>query len=68
MELSARNQLKGKVRNVKLGNVMAEIVVRVGDQEVVSAITRDSAERLDLKNGDDVVVVVKSTDVMVGRL
>lgn len=67
MELSARNQLKGKVRNVKLGDVMAEIVVRVGNQEVVSAITRDSAERLDLKKGDDVLVVVKSTNVMVAR-
>ena len=48
MELSARNQLKGTVRDVRLGTVMAEVVVDVGGQEVVSAITRASAEQLRL--------------------
>jgi molybdopterin-binding protein len=47
MELSARNQLHGTVRSVTLGNVMAEVVVDVNGQEIVSAITRGSAERLD---------------------
>ena len=40
MELSARNQLPGKVKSVKLGEVMAEVIVDVAGHEVVSAITR----------------------------
>ena len=68
MELSTRNQLAGNVKAVRLGNVMAEVTVALGDgQEVVAAITRSSAERLALKEGDRVVALVKSTDVMIGR-
>jgi molybdopterin-binding protein len=64
MELSARNQLQGTVRSVTLGNVMAEVVVDVNGQEIVSAITRGSAERLGLSEGSAVTVVIKSTDVL----
>lgn len=67
MELSARNQLPGKVRSVKLGEVMAEVIVEVSGHEVVSAITRDSAEGLGLKEGMDVLVVIKSTEVMIAK-
>ena len=68
MEFSARNQLKGKVKSVKLGSVMAEIVVELPDgQEVVSAITRGSVEHLNLKEGDNVFAVIKSTEVMIGK-
>lgn len=64
---SARNQLAGIVEAVKLGNVMAQVQIRVGDNRVVSVITRDAAEELGLKEGDEVVAIVKSTDVMVGK-
>jgi molybdopterin-binding protein len=64
---SARNQLAGIVEAVKLGNVMAQVQIRVGDNRVVSVITRDAAEELGLKAGDEVVAIVKSTDVMVGK-
>ncbi len=67
MKLSARNQLAGKVRSVNLGAIMSEVVVQVGGQEVVAAITRGSAESLQLKAGDDVTVVIKSTDVMIAK-
>jgi molybdopterin-binding protein len=67
VELSARNQLRGTVRAVKLGDVMAEVVVDVGGQEVVAAITRSGAERLQLQAGDAVVVVIKATEVMIAR-
>ncbi len=67
MELSARNSLRGTIRSVKLGDIMAEVVVDVGGQEVVSAITRSSAERLGLKQGDQVYAVIKSTEVMIGK-
>ena len=67
MELSARNQLRGTVREVNLGEVMAEVVVDVGGQEVVAAITRSSVERLGLKVGDSVLAVMKATEVMIAR-
>ncbi|MGH8909287.1 MAG: TOBE domain-containing protein [Egibacteraceae bacterium] len=64
MALSARNQLSGTVRSVRLGNVMAEVTVDVGGQELVSAITRGSAEALKLAEGQDVTVVIKATEVL----
>lgn len=68
MELSARNQLKGKVANITLGAVMADVSVDIGNnQTVVSAITRASVERLGLKEGDDVTVIIKATEVMLGK-
>jgi molybdopterin-binding protein len=65
--LSARNQLKGTVKSVKLGNIMAEVVITVGNLELVSAITRGSAEKLNLKAGDTVTAIVKSTEVMIDK-
>jgi molybdopterin-binding protein len=65
--LSARNQFQGVVKSVKLGGVMAEVVVTVGDLEIVSAITRASAESLGLKAGDVVKAVIKSTEVLIDK-
>jgi molybdopterin-binding protein len=66
MKLSARNQLNGTVRNVELGAVMAEITVDVNGQQIVSAITRASAERLGLAEGQPVTVFIKATEVLIG--
>jgi molybdopterin-binding protein len=65
--LSARNQFKGTIKSVKLGNVMAEVIVTVGNLEIVSAITRGSAEHMGLKVGDPVTAVIKSTEVLVAK-
>jgi len=65
--LSARNQFEGVIKSLKLGTVMAEVVVAVGDIEVVAVITRGSAEGMDLKVGDEVKAVVKATEVMVAK-
>jgi molybdopterin-binding protein len=65
--LSARNQFKGTVKSVKLGNVMAEIIVDVGNIEIVSLISRASAEQLNLKAGDSVKAIIKSTEVMIDK-
>jgi molybdopterin-binding protein len=67
MKISARNQLPGIIKATKLGSVMAEITVEVGAGTIVSAITRTSAESLDLKEGDEVTVVIKSTEVMIAK-
>jgi len=67
MQLSTRNQLAGTVTDVKLGTIMSEITVDVGGQTVVAAITRASAEELQLAAGDDVTVLIKATEVMLGK-
>jgi len=68
MKMSARNQLKGKITAVKPGSIMAEVVVELPDgQQIVSAITLTSAQDLNLQVGDDVVAIIKSTDVMIGK-
>jgi molybdopterin-binding protein len=67
MRVSTRNQLNGTVVAVTLGNVMATIELEVAGQRVVAAVTRESAEELDLKPGDSAVALVKATSVMVGK-
>jgi molybdopterin-binding protein len=67
VQLSARNQFKGTVKSVKLGEVMAEVVVDVNGLEFVAAITRTSVESLDLKPGDQVLAIIKSTEVMIAK-
>ena len=62
--LSARNQFQGKVKLVKLGNVMAEVVIDIGSHELVSVITAESARRMGLAAGMQVTAVIKSTEVL----
>ena len=67
MKISARNQLKGQVVRVKSGAVMAEVEVKVKAGKVVAAITDGSAKRLKLKSGDKVTVLIKATEVLIGK-
>lgn len=67
MALSARNQLPGIVEDIQIGDIMAHVVVKVGDHLVESVITRNSAQELHLKKGDSVRVVIKSTEVMIQK-
>lgn len=53
--------------SVKLGGIMAEVTVDIGGQELVAAITRESAETLELAEGDEVTVLIKATEVMLGK-
>ena len=66
MRISARNALQGKVKSIKDGAVMTEVIVTLtGGQDVVAIITKASSDSLGLSQGKDVYVVVKSTDVMI---
>jgi molybdopterin-binding protein len=66
MKLSARNMLKGKVKKLNHGAVNSEVVVELeGGAEVVSVITKASAEALGLAEGKDVYAVVKASNVMI---
>jgi molybdopterin-binding protein len=67
MPLSARNQLPGTIEEIQIGDIMAHVVVQVGNNLIESVITRNSAEELGLKKGDSVRVVVKSTEVMIQK-
>jgi molybdopterin-binding protein len=68
MRLSARNQLAGTIVSVEKGAVMATVIIRLeGSQEVVAAITKESAEQLGLAAGDAATAVIKATEVMVGK-
>jgi len=68
MELSARNQFKGTVKNIVTGGVMAEITLDIGNgQEIVSVITKTSAERLGLKQGVEATALIKSSEVLLAR-
>lgn len=67
MEISARNQLKGQVVRVKAGAVMAEVEVKIKAGKVVAAITDGSVKRLKLKSGDKVTVIIKATEVLIGK-
>ena len=68
MKLSARNQLEGKVTNVDLGAVMANIKIEITEPNVITAvITKESAEILGLSEGDDVAAIIKSTEVIIGK-
>lgn len=67
MQLSARNQLRGRVTAIKTGAVMAEVQVEIEAGSVTSAITDGSREALDLHEGDQVTVIIKSTEVMIGK-
>ena len=67
MQLSARNQLKGQVVRVKSGSVMAEVEVKVKAGKVVAAITDGSVKRLKLKAGDRITVIIKATEVLIGK-
>ena len=67
MKLSARNQFQGQVVRITEGQAMAEVVVKVGNLEMVSAITEGSVKSMGIKVGDAVTVAVKATDVIVGK-
>jgi molybdopterin-binding protein len=67
MTLSARNRLEGEITELQLGGVMAHVVIRVGDNLIESVITRRSAEEMNLKVGDTVFAVIKSTEVMLQK-
>jgi molybdopterin-binding protein len=66
MKISARNVLKGKIVKVIHGAVNSEITLELpGGQQIVSIITKASAERLGLKEGVDAYAVIKASEVMV---
>ena len=66
MKISARNILKGRIKQLTAGAVNTEVVVELaGGAQIVSIITKSSAESLDLGEGKEVYAVIKASDVMI---
>lgn len=67
MKISARNVLKGKVKDVKHGSVNSEVTIEIPrGVQIVSIITKNSAQSLRLSKGKNVYAVIKATNVMIG--
>ena len=67
MKLSARNQLKGKIVDVRKGQTTAHVRIDVGGSTITSSITNEAVDDLGLKVGDDAWAVIKASDVMIGK-
>ena len=68
MKLSARNQIKGKVAGVQKGATTSHVRVDIGNGIVITAsITNEAVDELSLNSGDDVIAVIKASDVMVAK-
>jgi len=67
VKISARNMLKGKVKQVKPGVVNSEVIVELpGGAQIISIITKESADRLGLAIGKEVYAIIKASNVMIG--
>jgi len=67
MKVSARNMLKGKVKSIKHGAVNSEVILQLPNgSEIVSIITKESAENLNLKEGKEVYAIIKASNVIIG--
>jgi len=67
MQLSARNQLKGKIVEIKKGATTAHVRIDIGGAVVTSSITNEAVDELALKIGDEAWAVIKASDVMIGK-
>jgi molybdopterin-binding protein len=66
--VSGRNQLVGRVLDVKIDGLMAQVTLSIGGQRITSIITADAARELRLKPGDKAAALIKSTEVMILRV
>lgn len=71
MKISARNQLRGKVRGIKKGGVVSRVEIEIPPSskplKMVAVITNEAVDDLGLKVGDEVTTIMKSTEVMIGK-
>ncbi|MGE7120076.1 TOBE domain-containing protein [Peribacillus sp. NPDC046944] len=67
MQLSARNQLSGRITEVKTGPISTEITMSINGVDIVSSITTASAESLDLKVDDQATAIIKASSIMIAK-
>jgi molybdopterin-binding protein len=66
--VSGRNQLVGRVEDVRISGLMAEVVLSIGGQHITSIITARSAREMQLKPGQTAAALIKATEVMILRV
>jgi molybdopterin-binding protein len=66
-KISGRNQLMGRVTEIKVGGLIAQVTLSIGGQHITSIITADAVREMRLKVGDKAAALVKSTEVMIVR-
>lgn len=67
VSLSGRNRLRGLVEEVRREGLLAQVRLRIGEQQLTAVITRDAVDELGLRRGDEATAIVKATEVMIGR-
>ena len=67
-KISGRNQLIGRIVAIKYDGLLAQVTLRIGEQQITSLITADAARELRLKPGERAAALVKSTEVMILRV
>jgi len=66
--ISGRNQLAGRITEIKIDGLMAQISLSIGGQKITSIITADAVREMRLKVGDKAAALIKSTEVMIVRV
>jgi len=66
--VSGRNQLVGRIADVKISGLIAKVVLQIGDQHITSVITADAAREMQLRKGQAAAALIKSMDVMIERV
>jgi len=67
LTITARNQLAGKVVDVELGDIISKVKISIKPTVVTSVITTEAVKKLDIKKEDEVLAVIKSTEVMIAK-
>lgn len=67
MKISARNQMKGTVLDIEKGDLIAKIKIQIEPATITSVITKEAVQSLDIKKDDKVMVIIKATEVMIGK-
>ena len=67
-KISGRNQLMGRILELKFDGLLAQVTLAIGEQQITSIITADAARELRLKVGDRAAALIKSTEVMILRV
>ena len=67
-KVSGRNQLVGRIAELKISGLLAQVVLEIGDQRITSIITADAAREMQLRKGQTAAALVKATEVMIVRV
>ncbi len=66
--VSGRNQLVGRIVEIKISGLLAQVVLEIGDQKITSIITSDAVREMQLRKGQTAAALIKSTEVMIVRV